>query len=124
MPFANTSAIAVAQAVQADVWAQVSSAFWLFAGLNLGIVLFSRTCGAILVMLGPALRRRVRRELFAYLQLHSQRYFLSNFAGSLGNRIAEVSMGVSQIIWTVLFDFWPLAISFAVSQVLLAILLF
>lgn len=113
-------AVVAAQAVQADVWAQVSSAFWLFAGLNLGIVLFSRTCGAILVMLGPALRRRVRRELFAYLQLHSQRYFLSNFAGSLGNRIAEVSMGVSQIIWTVLFDFWPLAISFAVSQVLLA----
>lgn len=113
-------AVVAAQAVQADVWAQVSGAFWLFAGLNLGIVLFSRTSGAILVMLGPALRRRVRRELFAYLQLHSQRYFLSNFAGSLGNRIAEVSMGVSQIIWTVLFDFWPLAISFAVSQVLLA----
>lgn len=113
-------AVVAAQAVQADVWAQVSGAFWLFAGLNLGIVLFSRTSGAILVMLGPALRRRVRRELFAYLQLHSQRYFLSNFAGSLGNRIAEVSMGVAQIIWTVLFDFWPLAISFAVSQVLLA----
>ena len=113
-------AVVAAQAVQADVWAQVSGAFWLFACLNLGIVLFARTSGAILVMLGPALRRRVRRELFAYLQLHSQRYFLSNFAGSLGNRIAEVSMGVSQIIWTVLFDFWPLAISFAVSQILLA----
>ena len=112
--------VVAAQAVQADVWPQVSGSLWLFAGLNLGVVLFSRASGAILVMLGPALRRRVRRELFGYLQLHSQRYFLSNFAGSLGNRIAEVSMGVSQTIWTVLFDFWPLVISFTVSQVLLA----
>ena len=112
--------VVAAQAVQADVWAQVSGAFWLFASLNLGVVLCSRASGTILVMLGPALRRRVRRELFGYLQLHSQRYFLSNFAGSLANRIAEVSMGVSQTIWTVLFDFWPLAISFAVSQLLLA----
>ena len=112
--------VVAAQAAQADVWAQVSGSFWLFAALNLGVVLCSRASGTILVMLGPALRRRVRRELFGYLQLHSQRYFLSNFAGSLANRIAEVSMGVSQTIWTVLFDFWPLAIAFAVSQLLLA----
>ena len=109
-----------AQAAHAAVWPEVSGAFWLFAWLNLGVVVFSRASGTVLVMLGPALRRRVRRELFSYLQLHSQRYFLSNFAGSLANRIAEVSMGVSQVIWTVLFDFWPLAISFTVSQVLLA----
>ncbi len=112
--------VTAAQAVHAQVWPQVSAPFWLFAALNLGVVLCSRASGTVLVMLGPALRRRVRRELFAYLQLHSQRYFLSNFAGSLANRIAEVSMGVSQTIWTVLFDFWPLAISFTVSQLLLA----
>lgn len=112
--------VAAAQAMHAQVWTQVSGPFWLFAALNLGVVLCSRASGTVLVMLGPALRRRVRRELFGYLQLHSQRYFLSNFAGSLANRIAEVSMGVSQTIWTVLFDFWPLVISFTVSQLLLA----
>ncbi|MBK6657541.1 MAG: ABC transporter ATP-binding protein [Proteobacteria bacterium] len=112
--------VSAAQAAHLDVWGAVSHAFWLFAALNLGVVLCSRASGTVLVMLGPALRRRVRRELFSYLQLHSQRYFLSNFAGSLANRIAEVSMGVAQVIWTTLFDFWPLAISFAVSQYLLA----
>lgn len=113
-------AVTVAQSGGLDVWAVVTPALWLFAGLNLGIVLFSRASGAILVMLGPELRRRVRRELFGHLQLHSQRYFMSNFAGSIANRIAEVSMSLAHTIWTVLFDFWPLVITFSVSLILLA----
>ncbi|MCZ6894621.1 MAG: ABC transporter ATP-binding protein, partial [Gammaproteobacteria bacterium] len=112
-------AVVQAQAELAPVWDVVAGPFWLFAGLNLGVVLFARASGAILVILGPEIRRRVRRELFAYLQQHSQRYFMSNFAGSLANRIAEVAMSVAHTLWTVLFDFWPLAISFGVSLVLL-----
>lgn len=68
---------------------------------------------------GPTLRLQVRRELFSYLQGHSQRYFLSHFAGALANRISEVALGVANTIWTVLFDFWPLIITFTVSLVLL-----
>ena len=112
-------AVVQAQAELAPVWDVVAGPFWLFAGLNLGVVLFARASGAILVILGPEIRRRVRRELFAYLQQHSQRYFMSNFAGSLANRIAEVAMSVAHTLWTVLFDFWPLAISFGVSLILL-----
>lgn len=113
-------AVDQAQSAGTDVWAQVEPALWLFGLLNLGVVLSSRASGAILVMFGPSLRRRVRRELFAFLQLHSQRYFLSNFAGSLANRISEVSMAVAHTLWTTLFDFWPLTISFGVSLVLLS----
>jgi ATP-binding cassette, subfamily B, bacterial len=113
-------AVVAAQVAGTDAWTLVREPMWLFAGLNLGIVLFSRASGTLLVILGPELRRRVRRELFGYLQHHSQRYFMSNFAGSLANRLAEVSQSVAHTLWTVLFDFWPLAISFAVSLVLLA----
>jgi ATP-binding cassette subfamily B protein len=112
-------AVELANEIGSDVWASVENPLWLFGFLNLGVVIFSRASGAILVGLGPALRRRVRRELFAYLQHHSQRYFLSNFAGSLANRIAEVSMSVAHTVWTVLFDFWPLMIAFSVSLILL-----
>ncbi|MEM7543605.1 MAG: ABC transporter ATP-binding protein [Pseudomonadota bacterium] len=108
------------QSAGGDVWAALSDPLWFFAALNIGVVIFSRSSGAVLVMLGPSLRRRVRRELFAYLQHHSQRYFLSNFAGSLANRIAEVAMSVAFVWWTVLFDFWPLAIAFSCSIILLA----
>ena len=112
--------VAAAQANGRDIWQMIADPLWFFAALNLGVVLFSRGSGVILVMLGPALRRRIRRQLFAYLQHHSQRYFLGNFAGSLANRIAETSMSMAQVLWTVLFDFWPLAITFSVSLYLLA----
>jgi len=112
-------AVALAQLHKIEVWNEVEPALWLFAGLNLGIVLFSRASGAMLVLLGPTLRLQVRRELFSYLQGHSQRYFLSHFAGSLANRISEVALGVANTIWTVLFDFWPLIITFSVSLILI-----
>ena len=112
-------AVAVAQAQAAPIWNFVEEPLWLFGLLNLGVLLFSRASGAALVFIGPSLRQTVRRELFAYLQHHSQRFFMSHFAGSLGNRISEVSMSVAHTTWTVLFDFWPLVISFGVSLVLL-----
>lgn len=123
LPFAIKrimDAVNLAQSTGVPVWDQVTRPFWCFALLNLGIVLFSRSSGTLLVLLGPELRRRIRRELFAYLQRHSQRYFLSNFAGSLANRIAETSMSTAQVLWTVMFDFWPLAITFSLSLLLLA----
>ena len=107
-------AVGNAHALGTAVWEEVQGPLWLFAGLNLGIVLFARASGTLLVVLGPELRRRIRRELFVYLQHHSQRYFLSNFAGSLANRIAEVSMSVAHTLWTVLFDFWPMTIAFGI----------
>lgn len=112
-------AVALAQLHKTEIWSEVVPALWLFAGLNLGIVIFSRASGAMLVLLGPTLRMQVRRDLFSYLQGHSQRYFQSHFAGSLANRINEVALGVANTIWTVLFDFWPLIITFSVSLILM-----
>lgn len=109
----------LAQHKQQDIWQVIENDLWLFGMLNVGVVLFSRASGAVLVVVGPVLRRRVRRELFIYLQYHSQRFFLSHFAGSIGNRISEVAMSVAHTIWTILFDFWPLIISFSVSLILL-----
>ena len=122
LPFAIKKimdSVALSQSQGGDIWQEVESAIWLFALLNVGIVLSSRISGAFLVMLAPSIRRRIRSELFSYLQHHSQNYFLSNFAGSLANRISEVSISVAFTIWTVLLDFWPLLISFSVSLVLL-----
>jgi ATP-binding cassette subfamily B protein len=102
-----------------SVWVELADPMTFFVLLNVGILLFSRTSGALLVTVGPSLRRRVRNSLYRYLQFHSQRYFMGNFAGSLANRIAEVSMGVNHSLWTVLFDFWPVTVTLGVSLVLL-----
>ena len=112
-------AVTLANETGADIFAASEDALILFALLNLGIVLFSRASGAALVMTGPYLRREIRKTLFSYLQHHSHRYFISHFAGSLANRIAEVSMSCMHALWTITFDFYPLIIKSAVALVIL-----
>src|SRR5262245_28776937 len=48
----------------------------LFASLSLGILIFSRASGTLLVIVGPSLRRRVRNTIYHFLQYHSQRFFI------------------------------------------------
>ncbi|MGI9211095.1 MAG: ABC transporter transmembrane domain-containing protein [Methylococcaceae bacterium] len=87
----------------------------LFAALNLGEILFSRASGACLILVGPKIRMRTTRRMFAHLQYHSHRYFGDHFAGALAHRISETAMSVNHILWTVLFDFWPVMVVFAIS---------
>jgi len=112
-------AVTLANQSGMDVFTASKDALILFALLNLGIVLFSRASGAMLVMTGPKLRAVIRKTLFSYLQHHSHRYFISHFAGSLANRIAEVSMSSMHALWTVTFDFYPLIIKSVVALFLL-----
>jgi ATP-binding cassette subfamily B protein len=91
----------------------------LFIILCVGELVFSRMAGAIQVRLGPRQRQNVTRHIYHYLQLHSHRYMTNNFAGALAHRISETSLGVSQIMWSILTEFWPLAIVLSVAVGLL-----
>ncbi|HTJ91898.1 MAG TPA: ABC transporter ATP-binding protein [Pararobbsia sp.] len=91
----------------------------LFCALAFGEVVFARIGGACQIWVGPRLRASVARDMYAYLQNHSHRYFTSHFAGSLAHRISETSAGVSQTLWAVLFDFLPIFVTLLVSTVLL-----
>jgi len=122
LPYAVKEIIdAVTQANQtgADIFTASKDGLILFALLNLGIVLFSRASGAMLVLTGPFLRAEIRKSLFSYLQHHSHRYFISHFAGSLASRIAEVSMSSMHALWTITFDFYPLVIKSLVALIIL-----
>ena len=113
------SAIPLQGNPEVSIWGALATPLKLFVVLNIGILLFSRASGALLVTVGPVLRRRVRSSLYRYLQGHSQRYFMGNFAGSLSNRVAEVAMGVNHSLWTIVCDFWPVTVTLIVSLVLL-----
>ena len=91
----------------------------LFIGLAVVEVLASRAGGYCQVTVGPRQRHAVTRALYAYLQQHSHRYLHNDFAGALAHRISETSLGVSQTVWAVLFDFWPMAITFCVATLVL-----
>ncbi len=112
-------AVTLANQAGTDIFTATREALILFALLNLGILLFSRASGAALVLTGPFLRAEIRKSLFSYLQHHSHRYFISHFAGSLANRIAEVSMSSMHALWTITFDFYPLIIKSAVALIIL-----
>jgi ATP-binding cassette, subfamily B, bacterial len=91
----------------------------LFSGLAVIEVVASRAGGYCQVTVGPRQRHAVTRALYAYLQQHSHRYLHNDFAGALAHRISETSLGVSQTVWAVLFDFWPMAITFSVATLVL-----
>jgi len=112
-------AVTLANETGTDIFEATQNALILFGLLNVGIVLFSRASGAVLVMTGPRLRAEIRRALFSYLQHHSHRYFISHFAGSLANRIAEVSMSSMHALWAITFDFYPLIIKSIVALIIL-----
>jgi ATP-binding cassette subfamily B protein len=112
-------AVTLANETGVDVFQAAYDSLIFFALLNLGIVLFSRASGAILVSNGPMLRGKIRKTIFQYLQFHSHRYFVSHFAGSLANRIAEVSTSCMHALWTIAFTFYPLIIKSIVALIIL-----
>ncbi|MES2538182.1 MAG: ABC transporter ATP-binding protein [Pseudomonadota bacterium] len=103
-----------------ELVAALHAPLMLFIGLCVGELLFGRIAGGIQIRLGPRQRQQVTRSIYHYLQHHSYRYFSNNFAGALAHRISETSMGVTQTLWSIITEFWPVIIVFAVSIVLLA----
>jgi ATP-binding cassette subfamily B protein len=112
-------AVNLANETGADVFVAAYEPLKLFALLNLGMVLFSRASGAVVVSHGPVLRGEIRKSLFHYLQFHSHNYFVSQFSGSLANRIAEVATSCMHALWTIAFTFYPLIIQSVVALIIL-----
>ena len=46
----------------------------------------------------PDMEAKISEELFEYTEKHSYSYFQNNFAGSLGNKVKEVSKGCGKIL--------------------------
>ena len=116
-----SSAVSPGAGVTSDtLFAQITRGpLILFCALAFGEVVFARLGGACQIWVGPRLRAAVARDMYAYLQNHSHRYFTSHFAGALAHRISETSSGVSQTLWAVMFDFLPIFVTLLVSTILL-----
>ena len=102
-----------------EILSLMQSPLLAFLCLSLAVLICSRGSGAILVYVGPSLRRSSRQKLYNYLQHHSYNFFMSNFSGSLANRINEISVGINHSLWIVMFTFWPIGVTFLASMFLL-----
>lgn len=123
IPYATAKIIRAVTGAQGHSQAMVEHLRYpilLFVAFTLGEVVFSRVAGGLQFRFGPKQRQNVTRQLYHYLQCHSHRFLTDNFAGSLAHRIGETSMGVSQTLWAIITDFWPVTITLSVSIFLLS----
>jgi ATP-binding cassette subfamily B protein len=108
-------AVTHAQAQSLTLVHALTAPLLLFLCLGLGEVIFGGVSRHLQVRIGPRQRQEVTREVYAYLQHHSHGFFSNNFAGALAHRISEMSQGVNMTLWSLIFDFWPVIISFTVA---------
>jgi len=90
-----------------------------FVGLCVAELLFGRVASAVQLRVGPRQRQYLSRMLFHYLQRHSQRFLTENFAGALAHRISETARDVNNVLWALITELWPIAITISVANVLL-----
>jgi ATP-binding cassette subfamily B protein len=90
-----------------------------FVGLCAVELLFGRVISAVQLRIGPRQRHYLSRMLFHYLQRHSQRFLTENFAGALAHRISETAQGVNNVLWALITELWPIAVTISVANVLL-----
>src|ERR1700716_4052798 len=114
-------AVTLAREQSLSLVAHLGGPLWLFIALAIGEVVFSRAGGGCQIIIGPRQRQTVTRAMYAYLQHHSHRFLSSDFAGALAHKISETSMGYSQTIWTLIFDFYPMVIVCGVAIYMLGL---
>lgn len=73
-------------------------------GLVLYIETASRTMGFLMAQGMPKLSADIRMAMFDHVQRHSPRYFNERFAGTLANKITDMTTQVEQILSEL---FWP-----------------
>ncbi|WP_047276414.1 ABC transporter ATP-binding protein [Pseudomonas lundensis] len=104
-----------------DLWQASLPALGLLFGLAVAQMLFARGATLCMIMVRPQQKIRIIRELFAYLQHHSPRYFSEHFAGSLAHRISEGSIGLLEITWSLVVEMLPILVVLITSLVLLTL---
>lgn len=73
--------------------------------LMLFIEIISRTMGFLMGKATPKMQADIRMEMFDYVQHHSPSYFNERFAGSLANKITDMTTQAELIVQQL---FWPI----------------
>lgn len=99
----------------ADVWSYL--AYPIILGLSLWVVceVSYRLTGVFMAFGIPKLEANVRLSMFEYVEKHSYRYFADNFAGSIANKISDMTASISRITQTVIYLFIPVSVALIIS---------
>jgi len=86
-------------------WEMLKSPIIIGLCLITYIEIASRTMGFLMAKAVPKLQADIRMAMFDHIQRHSPRYFNERFAGSLANKVTDMTTQVELIIQQL---FWPL----------------
>lgn len=98
-----------------DVFSYLALPITLGLGLWIMTEVFFRLTGIFSAKAFPRLEASVRLEMFDYVLKHSYRYFSDNFAGSISNKISDMTQSFTRIMELMLHLFVPVAIALVLS---------
>lgn len=103
---------------KANLW--VVLAYPIIFGISLwaGVEVFFRAGGFLLAKAIPRLEASVRMEMFDYVQHHSHLYFSNNMAGTLSNKISDMSRSLSYVIQQVICVFIPVLAAMLTAMIM------
>ena len=97
---------------RALAWESLQAPIIVSICLIVFIEINSRTMGFLMARAIPRLQADIRMTMFDHVQEHSPHYFNERFAGSLANKITDMTTSVESIIQQL---FWPIVSSIATS---------
>lgn len=101
-----------------DVWALLSYPIILGVSLWIFVETFYRLSGVLMAFGLPKLEASVRLEMFDYVEHHSYRYFSDNFAGTISNKISDMTQSFTRIVQSIMQLFVPVALALSISTIL------
>ncbi len=97
---------------RALAWESLQTPIIASIGLIVFIEINSRRMGFLMARAIPKLQADIRIAMFDHVQRHSPHYFNERFAGSLANKITDMTTQVESILQQL---FWPLVSSLATT---------
>lgn len=92
---------------RSNTWVALKIPLIYAISLWIAIELGYRIQGLLLMRFIPMLEADIRMGMFDHIQRHSPNYFNENFAGSLANKITDMTTQVSEVISQILWMFIP-----------------
>lgn len=100
---------------RSQAWSAVVPILLVGGVLWVSIDWMFRATGILFAKALPRFEAQIRSSAFAYVQRHSQSYMNSRFAGTLANKISDLSQSSGRILRTAMCLFIPVFVAFIVS---------
>lgn len=102
---------------KADMWHILATPIIL--GLSLWIIVefLSKTGGILVARIMPKMEANIRMSMYEYVMRHSHHYFSNHMAGSIANKISDMTQAVTRLLILVMTLFLPVAMAVLISTV-------